>query len=124
MNTPQAELIEEALSTYPLAEVPPNFSMRIMRQIRKTQPAPKFRLTWMDYALWLFLCLLPVTGFAAWAMLPMQVIIRLRYQWLMLNSPALEPVAITFLVSALGLAALALIAGTSWLIRPQTVERA
>jgi len=118
MNTQPDELIEEALRSYPLAEVPPNFSIQIMRQIRKTQPAPKFRLTWMDYALGLFLCLLPVTGFAAWALLPWQIIARLQYQWLMLSSPALAPVAVSLAVVTLTLAMLALIAGTSWLIRP------
>ena len=117
MNTPQVELIEDALRTYPLADVPPNFSRMVMRQIQKTQPTPKFRLTWMDYALGLFLCLLPVTAFVAWAFLPWQIFARLQYQWLMLSSPALEPVAISLAVTALLLAMLALIAGMRFVER-------
>jgi hypothetical protein len=122
MNTPHDELIEAALRTYPLADVPPNFSRMVMRQIQKTQPAPKFRLTWMDYALGLFLCLLPVTGFVAWAFLPPQIFARLQYQWLMLSSPALEPVTVSLAVTALVLSMLALIAGMRWLIRPQFAQ--
>ena len=117
MNTPPDELIEDALHSYPLAEVPPNFTVQIMRQIQKTQPAPKFRLTWMDYALGLFLCLLPMTGIMAWAFLPWQIFARLQYQWLMLSSPALEPVAISLAVTALLLAMLALIAGMRFVER-------
>ena len=122
MNTPTDELIEEALHSYPLADVPPNFSIRIMRQVRKSQPAPKFRLTWMDYALGLFLCLLPGTGFVAWVFLPRQILARLQYQWLMLSSPALEPVTVSLAVTALVLSMLALIAGMRWLIRPQFAQ--
>jgi hypothetical protein len=119
MPTQPDELIENALRTYPMVDVPPNFSKRVMRQIQTPHTALKFRLTWLDYALGLFLSILPVVGFVSRAFLPRQFWMRLQYQWLLLGSPAIEPVVITFLVAMLILFALALIVGIRFLIRPE-----
>ena len=119
MPTPSDELIEAALRTYPLAEVPPDFSHRVMRQIQPPHAALKFRLTWLDYALGLFLSSLPAVGFVSWAFLPRQFLMRLQYQWLLLRSPALEPLVTTFLVATAILSVLALMIGTRFLIRPR-----
>lgn len=98
--------LEDALRAWPLAEVPTGFSADVMEKI---QPRPgviqaparsvmKFRLTWMDYALGLFLSLLPVLAFITIATLPKRFILFLKYQWLVLQFPAYEPVLLyTFL---------------------------
>jgi hypothetical protein len=119
MPTLSDELIEDALRTYPLAEAPANFSSRVRRQIRPRHASLKFRLTWLDYALGLFLSLLPAVFFISWAFLPWQLWMRLQYQWLLLSSPAFEPLVCTVLVAAAVFAVGILVAGTRYLIRPQ-----
>jgi len=92
--------LEDALRTWPLAEIPTGFSTSVMEKIK---PWPsyaqtpqksklKFRLTWMDYALGLFLSLLPVLGFITITSLPRRFVLYLKYQWLVLQFPAYEPV--------------------------------
>ncbi len=121
MPTQPDKQIEDALRTYPLAEVPPGFSKNILERIKPQRPyaALKFRLTWLDYALGLFLSSLPAVGFVSWAFLPRQVLMRLQYQWLLLRSPALEPILVTSLIAMLILSALTLVVGIRFLIRPQ-----
>ena len=118
MNTQPDELIEEALRSYPLAEVPPNFSIQIMRQIRKTQPAPKFRLTWMDYALGFFMTLLPAVGFFIWACLPRLALLRLELQWQVLQASSFLPVLTISLAAAGVLLFSAFIFSLNLLLRP------
>lgn len=89
MNTD--DLIEDALTTYPLADVPPNFSHKIMREIRasqETKPRMPFRLTWMDYALGFFLALLPAVGFVIWATLPRLTLLNLTFEWQLIQLQA------------------------------------
>jgi hypothetical protein len=129
MPTQPDEVIENALHTYPLAEVPTNFSIRVMRQIQQSHTLVpqrgrlKFRLTWLDYALGLFMSILPAVGFISWAFLPRQFFMRLQYQWLLLSSPAVEPVVIACLVAMLTISALGLIVGIRFLIQPQRFSR-
>ena len=113
--------MEEALYSYPMAEVPTGFSKAVMRQIR-LMPAPRgFRLTWMDYALGLFLTLLPGIGFIVWAFLPQQFFIYLQYQWLVLRSPAYEPILLASL-AGLGISVFfAFIASLGFLNRLQRI---
>jgi hypothetical protein len=119
MNIPTDDLIEDALRSYPLAELPPGFSARVMRQIQAPRAVPKFHLTWLDYALGFFLCMLPGIGLVSWAFLPWQVFMRLQYQWLLLSSPAFAPFVTALLVAAAVLTGLAAIVGLRFLIRPQ-----
>jgi len=89
MNLHTDDLIEDALRTYPLADVPPNFSKNVMRRVNATaNPAPRFRLTWMDYALGFFLTLLPAVGFVIWASLPRLAVLHLEFQWQVLQARA------------------------------------
>ena len=98
MNT--NDIIEDALQTYPLAEVPPNLSQNIMQQIqqqaKKTQrnnlPHIPFRLTWVDYALAFFLTLIPLVGLVIWATLPRLFLLRLTFQWQLIQVSNLFPV--------------------------------
>jgi hypothetical protein len=93
MNLHTDDLIEDALRTYPLADVPPNFSKNVMRRVNATaNPAPRFRLTWMDYALGFFLTLLPAVGFVIWASLPRLAVLHLEFQWQVLQASGFLPV--------------------------------
>ncbi|RPH57091.1 MAG: hypothetical protein EHM81_12085 [Chloroflexi bacterium] len=114
MNDP----IEDALRTYPLAELPPNFSKGVMRQIRPSYASLKFRLTWLDYALGFFLSLLPLAWFVARATLPPQFLMRVQYQWLLLRSPAFEPVLITGIITLAVLLILVAAASLRYLFQP------
>ncbi len=121
MPTQPDELIESALRTYPLAEVPPGFSKSVLEKIKPQRSyAPlKFRLTWLDYALGLFLSSLPAVGFVTWAFLPRQLFVSLQYQWRLLSTPAIEPIVITSVAAMTILSALVLIIGLGFLVRPQ-----
>ena len=96
--------LEDALHNWPLVEVPPGFSASILERLEPRQSfaqiphvsKPKFRLTWMDFALGMFFSLLPVLGFVTLATLPQKFILYLKYQWLLLQFPAFEPVVLTF----------------------------
>lgn len=121
MPTQPDELIENALRTYPLADVPPGFSRSVLTKIQTQRPhaALKFRLTWLDYALGLFMSSLPAIGFVSWAFLPRELFVRLQYQWLLLRSPAIEPIVMISVAAMLILATLVLLLGLGFLIRPQ-----
>src|SRR3990172_3790901 len=97
--------LEDALHAWPLTEVPSGFSKLVIEQIEPWQSGVqisqkiklKFRLTWMDFALGIFLSLLPVLGFFTFIALPRKFILYLKYQWLLLQFPAYEPVLFAFL---------------------------
>jgi hypothetical protein len=57
----------------------------------------KFRLTWVDYILGISLSLLPMLGFIAFTFLPRKFILYVSYQWLLLRSPAYEPILFAFI---------------------------
>lgn len=132
MSPQSQDPIEDALHTYPLAEVPPDFSKRIMRQIRTSADLPqtraaradiRFRLTWMDYALGFFLALLPVVGFLAWSALPGLVWLRLAFQWQVLQTAALQPALLAVLSAAGILLFLAFLFSLDFMLRPRLLER-
>jgi hypothetical protein len=91
---------DDALQAWPLKEVPAGFSTSVMEKINAREfytQTPrvvtlKFHLTWMDYALGLFLSLLPVLAFVTFLFLPRKFVLYLKYQWLLLQFPAYEPV--------------------------------
>jgi hypothetical protein len=92
--------LEDALHAWPLEEVPAGFSNGVMNQIRTRQVwaqipreyKVKFRLTWMDFALALFLSFLPVLAFVTYILLPRKFILFVQYQWLVLQFPPYQPV--------------------------------
>ncbi len=119
MNLQTDDLIEDALRTYPLADLPPGFSKKIMRQVNETHALPRFRLTWLDYALGFFLALLPVVGFVIWASLPRLALLRLEFQWQLLQASSFQPVlAVSFAVAGL-LLFLAFLFSLNFLLRPK-----
>jgi hypothetical protein len=96
--------LEDALRAWPLADVPKGFSASVMENIRPRQADVriaqqiqlKFRLTWMDYALGLFLSLIPALIFIAYISLPRKFILFVEYQWLVLQFPGYGPVLFIF----------------------------
>jgi len=126
MNQTTDDLIEDALHTYPLAQAPSNLSQRIMGQIRAGQiksvriaaPRMQFRLTWMDYALGFFLTLLPAVGFFIWACLPRLALLRLEFQWQVLQASSFLPVLTISLVAAGVLLFSAFLFSLNLLLRP------
>ena len=123
MNPNPDELIEAALRTYPLAQVPANFFRRVMQQVRATPPAQRFRVTWMDCALGFFLTLLPVLGFALWSFLPRQALLRLQFQWQLFQLGSIQPVVAISLGAAGVLLFLALFFSLNFFLRPRFVTR-
>lgn len=91
MNLHLDDPIEDALRSYPLAETPLDFSKKVMQQIT-SPPALRFRLTWMDYALGLFLALLPAVGFFVWISLPPLALLNLEFQWQMVQASGILPI--------------------------------
>lgn len=122
MNIQPDDPIEDALRTYPLADVPPNFSKSVMRRVRATDArplAPRFRLTWMDYALGFFLALLPVVGFVIWAFLPRTALLHLELHWQLLQVGILQPVLFVSLVAAAVLLFSAFLFSLNFVLRPR-----
>ena len=125
MNPQPDDLIEDALHTYPLADVPPNLSSKIMRQIRATKnarvipPRIPFRLTWMDYALGFFLALLPAAGFIIWVALPRLFLLRLAFQWQLIQTSGFFPILGLSLALAGILLLSAFLFSVSLVLRPE-----
>ena len=117
------ELIEAALRTYPLAELPPGFSKRTMQRVQIVPAAYRFRLTWMDYALGLFVAVLPMVGFAVWYFLPRQVWLNLQFEWQVFQSSSLQPVMVTSLVVAGGLLFFAFVLSLNLVLQSRAVTR-
>jgi hypothetical protein len=123
MNSQTDKIIEDALRTYPLADVPPNFSKRVMSRVRTMPASPPFRLTWMDYALAFFLTLLVTVGFAIWFFLPRQALLQLQFQWQLFQASSIQPVVAVSLVVAGLFLLLALLFSLNFLFRPKLVAR-
>ena len=114
MNQIPPEWIEDALESYPIAVPPPDLAARIMHAVRQVQPAPArlaipFRLTWIDYALGLLTLVVTGLGVILLPLLPLQFWLRLRFTWLVLQSPSMQPVLLSLIVGALALAGLGLV---------------
>lgn len=111
--TPQQQnaLIEDALSTHPLAPLPVDLTSAVMARIR-TAPAPRFRLTWADGALSLALTLSLLAAWIGFQALPAMARIQLRIQGILLwqrfmvNADWLIPSILILAGGALGLFAL------------------
>ena len=134
MNTQPDDLIEAALRTYPLAQLPVDFSERVMRQVRATpatarasaaSPAPvmRFRITWMDCALALFVSVLPLVGLGLWFFMPHQTLLQLQFQWQVFQWDSLQPVLLVSFGAAGVLLLLALFFSLDLVLRPRAVAR-
>ncbi|MCI0521168.1 MAG: hypothetical protein L0Z70_13050 [Chloroflexi bacterium] len=101
------EQIEKALYAWPLAETPPGFRQSVLDRLkpRRAGIPVKFRLTWMDYALGAFFALLPLLGYLAYVTLPPRSLLYLKYQWMLLQSPAYAPLVAAAAVCAALIAA-------------------
>ena len=77
---PREELIEAALTTYPLAALPPGFTRRALSRLRSAQKPAPFRLLWLDYALFFFLSALAGGLYLFWKLIPRQFLLQLDLQ--------------------------------------------
>lgn len=100
--------LDDALHAWPLEEVPAGFSVGVLEKIPPRRQSSdsvidtstlKFRLTWLDYALGLFLCLLPVLVFVTFISLPRKFILYLQYQLLVFRFPAYETMFLAVIAS-------------------------
>jgi hypothetical protein len=117
------ELIENALRTHSLAELPPRFSEGVMQRVQSMPAAYRFRLTWMDYALSLFVSILPIAGFAVWYFLPREVLLDLQFQWQVLQSSRLQPLVVLPLGVAGALLFFAFVISLNIVLRPRLAVR-
>lgn len=122
MNPSTDELIEGALRAYPLADVPPGLSKRVMRQVRAGASVRRtqahFRLTWMDYALAFFVSLIPVVAFVVWSFLPRQAVLQLQFQWQLFQFDSIQPLILLPLGAAGLLLLLAFLFSLNFVLRP------
>ncbi len=44
-------MVDHSLRTYPIASPPPSLMRQVMARIRAESQIPRFRLTWLDYAI-------------------------------------------------------------------------
>jgi hypothetical protein len=72
--------IDAALDTYPMASLPPGFTSRVMSHIQA--PRPAFRLTYLDFALPVFVALFAssILGAALWGILLFDPLLWARLQ--------------------------------------------
>jgi hypothetical protein len=101
----QAILIEDALHTYPPAEMPRDLTVDVMSRIRAI-PAPRpFRFSWSDLVLAVFIALCIGAVWFSLYNLPPLVVAQVRkesilfYQYLLVNARWLIPV-VSFSVAA------------------------
>lgn len=113
--------LDDALYALPLAEVPAGFSKAVLGRIKpqRRHASLQFRLTWADYALGIFLSLLPIIGFVAYTSLPRKTILYLQYYLLVLQSPVYEPVFFSLLAAAGMLALLFFALGVRYILPRQ-----
>jgi hypothetical protein len=72
--------LEDALQTYPLISAPANFSISVMKNVRASASKPKFRLSWIDYALTFFGTSMVGLVLFLWQFIPTQWYMLVRFQ--------------------------------------------
>lgn len=76
--------VEDALRTYPLAPVPPGLHLATMGRIRALGAVPRFRLTWLDWALSLLAGLLGALVLFVWWSIPPQAVLEIKLEAILL----------------------------------------
>ena len=99
--------VEDSLQSYPLAPPPPTLAPGVMARVRALAPLPRFRLSWVDGLVSLFIAGMTGLIVLLWQLLPPQLALQTRLQFLYL----LQRVDVTLLQAALlGGAALTVLA--------------
>ncbi len=115
--------VDKALRTAPLAEVPPALASAVMARVCGQAAAPRFRLSWLDYALTLFAAGLGGLLLLAWQAVPAWVAPRFQLQllhWSYYTPPAALWGSVA---AAVGLALAALVVGGVLVLRPRYRSR-
>jgi hypothetical protein len=90
--------LEDALRTYPVAAMPRDLSLDVMKRIRAVPASPLFHVMWSDFALSLVIALSIAAVWFAVNQLPPLVIVQIRkesillYQHILVNARTLIPV--------------------------------
>ena len=79
----QDNIIEDALRTYPVAQMPKGITESVRARIRN-EPAPRFQLTRADYLLAIVLTLVLSTIILSFQFLPPIALLQLRIQGILL----------------------------------------
>jgi hypothetical protein len=79
----QDNIIEDALRTYPLVQMPKGITETVMAQIR-SEPAPRFQLTRADYLLAIVLTLVLGAIMLSFQFLPPIALLQMRIQGILL----------------------------------------
>ncbi len=87
-------LVEAAMRTYPLADTPPDFAGAVMSRVRAAAPAQRFRVSWLEVLVSLFVPGSGLLALVAWASLPAQTAAylqdRLAVLWQFLQRTGLD----------------------------------
>jgi hypothetical protein len=99
--------VDAALRTAPIPSAPPALTPAVLARIRALSPAPRFRLTWLDIAIPLFLSGTATALYLVWRSLPpyvtQQIAVRLQIQFLLLSQQVGLPVLGAAALLSLGL---------------------
>jgi hypothetical protein len=115
--------VEDALRTYPAADAPVGFNATVMARLRQVTPRPRFRLTWIDYAVGVFCLVMAGAVSLAWQLLPPQAAayFELKVLWLAqylrLGPAWLESAWPLAIAAGLGLAGAMLLAAAVLFVR-------
>ncbi len=77
-------LVEDAMRSYPLADTPPDFAGAVMSRVRASVLAPRFRVTWREALISLFIPCAGIFGLIFWASLPPQGLAYIQTRLLLL----------------------------------------
>ena len=115
--------VDDALRTQLPAVPPLTFRAAVMARVRALQPAPRFRLHWLDFALSVFVAGMAGLALWLWPLVPPQLAAQVRLQLLdwqyHLRLPSLWP---TLLALGAGLGILGL-AGIIWVVWQSRLRR-
>lgn len=108
---PDFEAVDDALKTYPMQAAPASILPVVMQRIETPERAPRFRLSWFDYAISLFSAGMAglITTLLMTSWLTPDRITQIEHQvllgWLHLrySSPALSIILLSSLLLSLGL---------------------
>jgi hypothetical protein len=68
--------VDEALRSYPLRPTPAGLAPRVMARLRALPAPPRFRLSWIDYALSLLAMVMGVVALSFWQFVTPESLLR------------------------------------------------
>ncbi|MBI3243947.1 MAG: hypothetical protein HYZ49_16820 [Chloroflexi bacterium] len=99
--------VENALRSYPLAPAPPTLAPNVITRIHRLAPLPRFRLSWVDFAVSAFVAGMGGLGFILWQTLPPQLTPHIQLEFLRLTQQSNGPILQNAILGGAGLAVFA-----------------